>query len=271
MQFPRTSWLLAAFMGTIINASGILEVDLVFPRNDTYAPTINLPVVFAFQNAQQARYLNPTIQYLMWNLQTDNTSFTLSHDLGWKNWTEDTYLAHEVMSFSGKESRYKVSWTLNWDSCDEDAFENPDRIPRMIHNRTTWATYFTIDNSAPKVDLVAATANKACPGEYGVIINVTDKTMKVLSDVQWSGKARNNDTCAVVSNSTPTPTPDPCLVHIDKAAVASIEASITARICCGIDPPEYCLENKKNAATQLAVAGVSCLLTVVGALGSFLA
>jgi hypothetical protein len=235
-------------MGTTINASGILEVDLVFPRNDTYAPTDSFPVVFAFQNAQLARYLNPRIDFLLWNLQADDASLTLSHDLGWKNWTEDTYLAHKVMSFPDKEGRYKVSWTLYWDSCDEYTFENPDRIPRMIHNRTTWATYFTIDN-------------------------LTDKTMKVPSGVKWSGKAWNNNTCAVVADSTPTPTPtpDPCRVHIDKAAVASIEASVTARICRGINPPDYCPKDDKNAATQLAVAGLSCLLAVVGAMGFFLA
>jgi hypothetical protein len=84
-------------------------VDLIFPRNDTYALTNNFPVVFAFQNAQRARYLNPSIQYLLWNLQTDDTSFTLSHDLGWKNWTEDTYLAHEVMSFPSQEGGYAIT------------------------------------------------------------------------------------------------------------------------------------------------------------------
>lgn len=271
MQFPCVSWLLAACMGNIINASGILEVDLVFPRNDSYVPTEKFPVVFAFQNAQRARYLNPSIQFLIWNLQTDDTSLTLSHEFGWKNWTEDTYLAHKVMSFPDREGRYKVSWTLYWASCDEDTFENPDRMPRMIHNfTTTWATYFTIDNSAPKVDLVAATANKTCPGEYGVTINITDKTMNVPLSVQWSGRAGNNDTCAVVANSTPTPTPDPCKVHIDKAAVASIEASVTARICRGIGLQDYGLKEEKNAATHLAVAGVSCFLAVVGALSIFL-
>jgi hypothetical protein len=146
------------------------------------------------------------------------TSFTLSHDLGWRAWTEDTYLAHEVMSFPSKEGRYKVSWSLTWDSCDEESFDNPDRIPNMVHNKTTWATYFTIASSAPHVDLVAATANKTCPNEYGMIINVSDKTLKVPSSVEWSGKTWNNDTCAVLAKSTSTLTPDPCRVHIDKAS-----------------------------------------------------
>ncbi|KAJ5684483.1 uncharacterized protein N7477_000828 [Penicillium maclennaniae] len=242
MHFPRASWLLAACIGNVAGAAGtgVLEVDLIFPRNDTYPPTNNFPVVFAFQNAQRARYLNPSIQYLMWNLQTDDTSFTLSHDLGWKNATEETYLAHEVMSFPSQEGRYKLSWSLTWD----------------IHNKTTWATYFTINDSAPQVDLVAATVTKTCPDEYGMIINVSDKTLKVPSSVEWSGKNWNNDTCAVLANSTSAPTPDPCRVHIDRAAAESINASVTARVCrgSGIDPPDYC---EKNAATRLAVAGVS--------------
>ena len=67
MHIPRASWLLAACMGTIINASDILEVDLLFPRNETYAPTNRFPVVFAFQNSKRARYLNPQISYILWN------------------------------------------------------------------------------------------------------------------------------------------------------------------------------------------------------------
>jgi len=29
-------------------SSGVAEVDLIFPRNETYAPTAYLPIVFAF-------------------------------------------------------------------------------------------------------------------------------------------------------------------------------------------------------------------------------
>lgn len=70
-----------------------------------------------------------------------------------------------------------------------------------------------------------------------------------------------------MAKSSPALTPDPCQVHIDKAAVSSMEASITARIYRGIDPPEYCPKDESNATKQLAVAGVSCLLAAVGALG----
>jgi hypothetical protein len=270
MHILRASWLLAACMGTIINASNILEVDLVFPRNETYAPAERFPVVFAFQNPERARYLNTDITYTIWNLDDRNDTLTRSHDLRWVNWSgSEPYLAHEFFSTFSNEGRWRVSWSLTWQSCDEDAFENHPFGANMIRNMSTWATWFTLQSSAPKVDLVAATANKTCPGEYGVVIDVTDKTMKVPSGVRWSGGDYTNDTCAVAAP-TPTSTPDPCRVHIGKTTVASMEASLLARLCRGLNPPSDCPEDKKSAAQQLTVAGISCLLVTFGALGFFL-
>ena len=274
MHIPRASWLLAACMGTIVNASDFLEIDLIFPRNESYAPTDRFPVVFAFQNAGRAKYLNPGLEFTLWNLQDLDASLTLSHDLRWTNWTDqDTYLAHDYYTLFKDEGHYRVTWTLTWQSCDENAFDdNPLDTADMIRNSTTWATWFTTESSAPKVDLVAGTANKTCPSEHGVVIDVTDKTMKVPREVSWSGSDYTNNTCAIVAKSTQTstPTPDPCRVHIDKTAVASMEASLLARLCRGSNPPSDCPEEKKSAAQQLALAGISCLLATFGTLGFFL-
>ncbi|KAJ5987856.1 hypothetical protein N7481_003066 [Penicillium waksmanii] len=271
MHFYQTSWLLALCIGTIINASDILEVDLVFPRNETYSPTEWFPIVFAFQNAERARYLNPGITYTFWDLDNENNSRTRFHDLRWTNWTgQDTFYAYHHYGYFKEEGRWKVRWSLSWQSCDEDAFESHPLSANMINNSSTWSTWFTLQSSAPKVDLVAVTANKTCPEEYGMVINVTDKTMEVPMWVRWSGGNYTNDTCAVVASSTPTPTPDPCRVHIDKTIIASMEASLKSDLCKGIDRPSDCPEEKNNAAHQVAVAGISCLLAAVGALGFFL-
>jgi hypothetical protein len=255
----------------MINASDILEVDLLFPRNETYAPTDRFPVVFAFQNSKLARYLNPEISYTLWNLQHNTASFSLTHDLRGRNWTgQDTYLAYDFVDQFEREGQYRVTWTVTWQSCDEEAFENELRGANMIYNSSTWGTGFTTQSSAPKPDLVAATANKTCPGEYGMLINVTDKTMKVPRRVVWSGGDYTNGTCAVLAKATPTSTPQPCRVHIDNTTVASMEASYLARLCGGLNPPSDCPGDKKSAAQQLAVAGISCLLATFGALGFFL-
>ncbi|KAJ5781134.1 hypothetical protein N7457_006294 [Penicillium paradoxum] len=270
MHLPKASWLLAACMGTMINASQILEVDLVFPRNETYAPTDWFPLVFAFQNASSAQYLNPSVEFTLWNLQDDNDALTGDHDLRGHNWTaENTYLAYSYYSRFKKEGHYRVVWTVTWESCDKSAYEKGPTTG-MIHNMTTWSTWFTIQESAQKVDLVAATANKSCPEEFGVVIDVTDKTMKVPWNVKWSGGDYTNDTCAVVAaNSTATHLPDPCRVQIDKTTVESMEASLLARLCAGLNPPSNCPEDKKNAGQQLAVVGISCLIATFGALGFF--
>ncbi|KAJ5245096.1 hypothetical protein N7489_005192 [Penicillium chrysogenum] len=270
MHVSWASWLLVACMGTTINASNILEVDLVFPRNETYAPTESFPVVFAFQNPERARYLNPHISYSIWNLDEDNGTVTRYHDFRSANWTGNgPYLAHEFFTLSN-EGRWRVRWTLTWQSCNEYAFENHLNVADMIRNTSTWSTWFTIQSSAPNVDLVAATANKTCPGEYGVTIDVTNKTMQVPRGVDWSGGDYTNGTCAVVASSAPTPKPDPCRVNIDKTIVASIEASLKTRLCNGLNPPTDCPEDNKNAAQQLVVTSIFCLLAAFGALGVFM-
>lgn len=268
MNFYPAIWLLAACIGAVVNASEILEVDLIFPRNETYAPTDKFPVVFAFQNAERAKYINPSIDYTILGLQGNHTFYAPTHELGGTNWTDDTFFAHEFFSFAKQEGTYQVTWTLNWDSCDEALFENPNRRSKIDYNSTQLETVFTIEKSAPKADLVAATANKTCPDKNGAILDVTDETFKVPSDLNWTGGKWTNDTCVVVKTSTSKP--DPCRVHVDKAAASSMEASYTARVCSGISPPDDCPADKTGAAKKLAVAGVSFLLAAAGALGFFL-
>ncbi|KAJ5647452.1 hypothetical protein N7490_003824 [Penicillium lividum] len=270
MLIPWASWLLAACMGALINASDILEVDLVFPSNETYAPADRFPIVFAFQNPELARYLNPGLSYTLWNLDDFDEGASLYHDLRWVNWTGQTpYFAHEYSSLFNRTGRWQVTWSLSWQSCDENGFKSDPA--RMVSNTSTLSTFFTTQSSAPKVDLVADTANKTCPGKHGVVIDVTNKTMQVPWYVSWDGGAYTNDTCAVVasSNSTSTPTPDACRVHIDKTVVASMEASLQARLCSGLNPPSDCPEDE-SAAQRLTVGIISCLLGAFGALGFFL-
>ncbi|KAA8652420.1 hypothetical protein EYZ11_012836 [Aspergillus tanneri] len=271
MHFSRASWLLSACMGAMVSASSVLEMDLVFPRNETYAPTELFPIIFAFQNAERAKYLNPHISYTIRNWDNRNDTITRSYDLRWTNWSShDPYFAYTYFSDFSTEGRWKLDWSLTWESCDEYAFSNSLPRASMIYNSTSWGIFFTIQNAAPKVDLVTATANKTCPGEHGVAIKVTDKTMEVPLWVDWPGGDSTNNTCAVVASSTPMPIPDPCRVDIDSAIAASMSASLTATLCKGVNPPADCPEDDENAAQQLAVFGVSLLLAAFGALSFFL-
>ncbi|OBT58601.1 hypothetical protein VE04_01704 [Pseudogymnoascus sp. 24MN13] len=251
-SLARESWFLVACIGAIVNlnaaAASVLEVDLVFPRNETYAPTTWFPVVFAFQNAERARLLNPHISYTIrnWNNMLGNDGASFSHDLRLANWSShDPY----------------------FESCNEVAF-SAGLSRDMTRNSSSWSALFTTDNSAPEIDLVAVTNTKTCPAaELGVAINVTDTTMAVPFGVDWSG----GDICAVVASSTPTPTANPCQVKVDSVVVASMSASLAATLCRGIDPPANCTNDDESVAQQLvvpgvSVVGISCVLSAFGAL-----
>lgn len=220
-------------------------------------------------------YLNPYIDYRIWNWATipGNDVISRYHDLRWTNWSShDPYFLYTFLHFT-TEGHYKLDWGLTWQSCDEYALSNHYLRADIIYNSSSWSTSFTIKNSAPKVDLIAATANKSCPGEYGVAINVTDRAMHVPMWVRWSGGDSTDDTCVVVDSSTPTPTPDPCRVKIDSSVTASMEASLRARLCDKlrtVNPPDDCPDDNKNAAQQLAIFGVTSLFAALGALGFFL-
>jgi hypothetical protein len=85
-----------------------------------------------------AHYKNPDITYTIWNLDDRNDTLTRSHDLRWVNWSgSEPYLAHEFFSTFSNQGRWRVSWTLTWQSCDEDAFENHPFSANMIHNMST--------------------------------------------------------------------------------------------------------------------------------------
>jgi hypothetical protein len=262
----RAVWSLVAslaYLGAVVDAAGILDFSLVFPRpGETYVPTDSLPIVFAFQNAELARFLNPAILYQFQRLDvTLGEMAAYEHLLTWEtNWTShEPYFAYTFFNNFTIESQWRLSWTLVWHSCDEHAGPHDYNL---INNRTGDIIDFNIKHGGRAVDLVAATTNNGtCPTEFGVAINVTDTTMSVGPGVNWRG----NGTCVVVASSSPTPTPNPCPVKIDSDVAASITA---AKLCNSLNPPADC--PSENVAQHLAVAGVACLAAAFGALGFLL-
>ncbi len=263
----RATWSLAVFLtslGAIVDAAGILEVDLLFPRKgETYAPTDSMPVVFAFQNAELARYLNPVITYYLQRQSPYGDVKAYEHDLRWTTNLagHEPYFAYTFFNNFTTQGNWRMSWDLFWQSCDEHAGPYDRNI---IGNFSGDIVEFTIKNDGRAVDLVAATTNNGtCPREYyGVAINVTDTTMSVKPEVNWRG----NDTCVVVASSSPTPTADPCRVKIDSDIAASMFA---AKSCHSLNPPADC--PSESVAQRMVVAGVACLAAAFGALGFLLA
>lgn len=262
-------WFLVAYVGAVgaaaSNSSAIVEVDLTFPRNETYAPSPLLPVVFAFQNAKLASSLNARILFDIWDYNNrSESSVSATYSLRWANFSSsDPYFEYRGFSYKfNTEGIWMLTWRLGWDSCTEESLDLVGNH-RLVANYSGDTIIFTTKKSSQEVDLVAVSNNQTCSESAGVTVNITN-TLKVPAWVDWDG----GETCAVVASSTSTP--DPCRVKIDAVAASSISSSITSRACLATDPPVACPADDENAAQRVAVVSVACLAAGFGVLGYIL-
>ncbi|WYZ42003.1 hypothetical protein EsH8_V_000898 [Colletotrichum jinshuiense] len=256
----------SAFLGAVAQAAdGVLDIGLVFPRqNETYAPMQRFPVIFALQNAELAKHLEPIV-----DLDVLNGSMTMvekinerTFDLKWENYTREPYLLYAFMDFE-IEGPLQLLWTTWWRRCDESG----DDV-RIVSNSSQLRLNFNIKQGAQKANLVDTTANEEkCATDVGVAITVTDETHDVPKPLSGNDQY---GTCAVVASPSPTPTSNPCRVKIDKATVESMEAVELARRCRRLNPPADCPE-EDHAIQNLAVAGGATLAAALGAAAFLLA
>ncbi|RYN89825.1 hypothetical protein AA0120_g6250 [Alternaria tenuissima] len=257
-------------------SSGVVEVDLIFPRNETYAPTAYLPIIFAFQNSHLAPFLDPLIHidaYLVQNANGSTPQWAPPESidleqLRWANFTNnDTYFAYPTYQRNeftfATEGIWQVTWTFNWAVCTEDSLANNI----FIRNESQRTTTLTIRKDAQEVDLVSGTMGKSCSGQDGVAVNITN-TLHIPSSAHWEGQPDKwegqGDMCASTASSVPKS--DPCRVSIDPAAAASISCSITfgssAANFSTTTSSLTCPEDKKSAAGCLTVGGLATLFGV---------
>lgn len=267
----RLSWLAAAVasLGVIDAAaaktSGVLEMDLLFPRNETYAPTKRFPVLFAFQNSQLAPLVDPQIDLTIWDRNDmDHTVVIDNWNLRSSNFSlSDPYLEYFYYLKFDTPGSYMLKWGIRWSHCTEDSL-NPrtGRGSDIIIDSLRGIVLFAIEEGAQEMDLVAATTNKKCTEDQGVTVNITDTLVpEGVTGNHWQG-----DNCAVTSNSTPIP--EPCRVVIDSAATESMYAS-----CKGHTQIFNCTakdESGGSAGQQLALGATTCMAVVMGAIGFLL-
>jgi len=275
------TWLFVSLVGAVDAAasdtSGVVEVDLVFPRNDTYAPEPYFPIVFAVQNPELATLLSLRLGFEVWNITNgsivDEGSFGDYYKRSTLNWTDtsssDPELVYRHYTEFKTEGKWMLVWNLIWSNCTYDPLR--EIYYQKGHSQTSGVT-FTTKKTAQGIDLVDATKDQSCPGDQGIAVNVVDTT-KVTGGSYGVGEQ-----CAVLDNSTVTPTP--CRVDIDSTAASSIAAALTASLCsdenlmwveAGRAPePEISCPVDESAAQQLLVGGLTCLMVAIGALGYLL-
>lgn len=244
--------------------TGTMEVDLVFPRNETYAPTEWFPIVFAIQNSHLASVCIPFISVKIWRWEDINDyPVNYSFQTRWANFsTSDPYFVYNDFHGFNTEGVWKLLWEVAWQSCTPDprAFWGKHSI---MTNHSASGFLFTTKRSAQAVDLVAGTGGNNCSEDAGVTFEIKD-IVDVPTRVNWDG----GDTCAVLSSSTPAP--KPCRVKIDPAAASSIAASLTAKKCEALVPATGCPPEDESISQRLTVGGVVLLSGVLGAMGYML-
>jgi hypothetical protein len=266
---------LLACLWAVVDAAGVLEIDLLFPRNETYAPHTRFPVIFALRNPHLAQHLRPEINWVILNAsRSDPTSVRLAdgkHRFFWTNeTTQEPYFLYHFPNLRSHEGPVHLGWWANWISCNLSSSE-----PAFEVGETELLTLnidFTVKSGGQSVDLVAATARndeETC-AQPGVAINVTDETRWVPDD-PLDIHDYGDETCAVLASSSPTPTANPCHVEITSAAAESIWASLAADWCLYKPANDTSFDCAKyNAAERLTVAGVACLAAAFGAVGYLL-
>jgi hypothetical protein len=238
-MFPSNHavWLLLAIFINWASAQtfpSVVEVDLLFPRNDTYAPTALMPVVFAIQNPPVAEPLDLALEWRLYNLPDPNIAVD-ANGIIVKRYPTEYILGpyYEYSSFydlTTLEGTWVLFWILYSDNCTQFP-TNASSFPGWPQEKTL---IFTTKNGAQATDLVTATAGDVCNSAESFTFNVTG----VEEVLVGSGNSITN--CAVVADTSPTPSANPCAAQLNATGASSILAFLTASACTLPSPLVSC-------------------------------
>ncbi|KAE8307530.1 hypothetical protein BDV41DRAFT_584409, partial [Aspergillus transmontanensis] len=228
---------------------GVAEVDLIFPRNDSYPPSQLIPIVFAIQNPSVFSSLEPRIRYhVKQHNVTLNEGIHRSGEikLSRYNYTgSDPYFLYWSIDYLDFEGIFSIYWQLLMFHCTADADFGFLGSPRH-------ESFFSIKNGTSPADFVAATEDDTCDQSLAQAVRVPD-VRKVPSSQVWDGPS-----CAATANLVPTPTP--CNVKMDSSAAASISGALTSTACANpfLTALSCPIPTSENAASivQLPVGGL---------------
>ncbi|KAF2008964.1 hypothetical protein BU24DRAFT_428936 [Aaosphaeria arxii CBS 175.79] len=249
----------------VVGAStGVLEVDLIFPRNETYAPQERFPVVFAIRNIELAQFVAPVITFKIRDLD-DLDSPPIggdTHEVRYLDATsKELVLAHSPFGFSlKKESRWLLAWDVGTRNCTDTGMGETS----LKYNWTSIPMRFATQNGGQEVNLATPTTATTCDESQGVTVNVTE-IMEMPNHVDPIGVDWiYGESCASLASNAPPPSA--CQVTIESSAAASISSAIEKRWCQRTNAPFNCGEsrNKKNAADRFGARGFIAVLITLG-------
>ncbi len=282
--FVAAAFAPAALAATSANVSlpAIVEFDLVFPRNETYALSPTFPFIFAIQNAELVSYMGssgPNVQVRV--RREDDYSATISNfepRLNYSKSNDDTKSGSEnSVYFVYEDMRSAIlsngTWVIAWDVTMPNCSRDPDGSSKIrggvTGNLQPRYTTFTISPDGKQPDFETP---KDQGGEcfhlqdedrMSAGFNITD----ILSLEGEYGKTRNFfsgiDNCLVTDNDPSLPKTNPCGAKVDSDSASTMSGALLATACSQIIPLVSC--PPKNAAPRaLPVLGVVSSIILAG-------
>lgn len=239
-------WFWATLGAGATGPSGIAQVDLIFPRNETYTPTSLMPVVFSVRSPELVNLLYPTLQYAVTRVGSNDTTTKL-RDLPIRRLDSNdslSYLYEGVASVAAVEGEFELSWAFRWVNCsrsiDGSDYDNQDTAydQNGFHRRTYWPhqkLFFRTSKDGKKADLASISQDKNCNEMQGFAFQVKDNLEVPLGRLSADGVT----SCALLASPTPTTKPF-CEQIIKPEAVSSISASLTKVECRSTAPVVSC-------------------------------
>ncbi|KAK4034731.1 hypothetical protein C8A01DRAFT_18499 [Parachaetomium inaequale] len=213
---------LSAAAAADVTLPAMVEVDIIFPRNETYAPTPVFPLVFAIQNLAAASSIGPLdISWAIWKPGSDQPiQFGGNQTVDKTNSTDLHYINLWTAGLGGAESAgtYQLWWRVYYYACLGKK-DNPGGISGSRGDNFT----FTLDPGAQQPNLSADL--DACPAQNATI---------VITETWPVNASPDRDVCGVVLNAHIDA--NPCAVNLDSAAASSIAAEVTASACAASPP-----------------------------------
>lgn len=245
-------WFLLALLldATTFDQPQTVELDLTFPRNETYAPSPIFPILWTIQNSLHANPLDIQILYDIANAQTWDGGSGDVLDIGRdKNLsTSDPYFLSDFSVDLNTEATWMLRYTVLTLLCPKPGSSFMDDEPVSFGDPVqTNALYFTTKKRAKQPDLAAAADSDTCAQIPSTTFNITG-TM----DVSGYDFEMDPDSCASISPSTPSPAPNPCQVQVPSATASSIMAGFTSSVCIFPDPVVSCPPTETATGTNPA-------------------
>ncbi|KAM0297131.1 hypothetical protein ACHAPM_010000 [Fusarium culmorum] len=258
------------------DSTGTLEIDLVFPRNEsTFVPSLMTPFVFSFRTPQLVPILLPYLIYSVYNY-SNTTSPALDGRIVRESMNltanDDPHFHVDYHRQLNVEGKWLMTLTAGVLVCYEDRHNLYNNSHFIDANYTKINITFTTKGPSGQVDLAAETSDKNCPSPVGLHIDVQD-TMKIPQ-----GDLRAVETVTDVCAVEPLVTlPDKC-VDVTPAATSSMAAKMSDLVCGSIRNRSEIPESfgckplgwKESMGVRIAFGGTTCLALLLGALAYIL-